>query len=114
VTLIFFCFVYFALLLLFFPAMSKSNSDVIRKSISLSGTVAEWADELAHKKGFGSNYSAYIADLIRHDKLLDSLPPAMGAMLTATADTPSVSSVTKNQAADQIVAVVRRATARRK
>jgi hypothetical protein len=46
----------------------KIKSDVVKRSISLSILVSEWADNLADQKGFGSNFSAYIADLIRRDK----------------------------------------------
>ena len=48
------------------------QSGVIRKSISLSRAVSDWADELSHKKGFGTNFSAYIADLVRKDKERES------------------------------------------
>ena len=54
--------------------MKKSKETVVKKSISLSIIVAEWADALAAKKGFGSNYSAYIADLIRRDRDRDEEP----------------------------------------
>jgi Arc/MetJ-type ribon-helix-helix transcriptional regulator len=47
--------------------MTDIRTGVVKKSISLSMVVADWADELAQTKGFGSNYSAYIADLIRRD-----------------------------------------------
>jgi hypothetical protein len=43
-------------------------SEVVKKSISLSRVVSLWADRLAAAKGFDSNFSAYIADLIRRDK----------------------------------------------
>lgn len=46
----------------------KTKSEAIKRSISLSFLVAEWADNLAEQKGFGTNFSAYIADLIRRDK----------------------------------------------
>ena len=47
--------------------MTEIRPSVVKKSISLSTVVADWADKLAQAKGFGSNYSAYIADLIRRD-----------------------------------------------
>lgn len=37
-------------------------------SISLSHAVYAWAVQLAEKKGFDNNFSAYIADLIRRDR----------------------------------------------
>jgi len=46
----------------------KSSSEVVKKSISLSKVVSAWADKLADSKGFGTNFSAYIADLIRRDQ----------------------------------------------
>jgi hypothetical protein len=76
--------------------MVKSESTVVKKSISLSKVVSEWADELSQKKGFGSNFSAYIADLIRRDRDRE-----MEINLAA-----NVSSVKKKQAADAIVELV--------
>jgi hypothetical protein len=43
-------------------------SEVVKRSISLSRVVSDWAESLADAKGFGTNFSAYIADLIRRDK----------------------------------------------
>ena len=43
----------------------------MKRSISLSNVVADWADELAARKGYATNFSAYIADLIRRDKERD-------------------------------------------
>ena len=43
-------------------------SEVVKRSISLSRVVSGWADILSESKGFGTNFSAYIADLIRRDK----------------------------------------------
>jgi hypothetical protein len=42
-------------------------SKVIKTAISLSPKVMTWGKALAEEKGFGSNFSAYIADLIRRD-----------------------------------------------
>ena len=76
---------------------------VVKKSISLSIVVAEWADGLASKKGFGSNYSAYIADLIRRDKERDDE--------LDLGQSPSGSSSHKiTKAADQIVDIIQEAT----
>ena len=47
--------------------MSKYKSSV-KRSISLSETVSRWADELAEKRGFGTNFSAFVADLVRREK----------------------------------------------
>jgi hypothetical protein len=91
--------------------MIKSNPDIVRKSISLSSTVAQWANELAHKKGFGSNFSAYIADLIRHDQHRDALVATAGNRLTGPVT--RVNSLTKTQAAEQVVAIVQDAARRR-
>ena len=43
-------------------------SEVVKRSISMSRLVSDWADALANSKGFGSNFSAYIADLVRRDR----------------------------------------------
>jgi hypothetical protein len=94
--------------------MTKANTDIVRKSISLSGAVAQWADDLAHEKGFGTNFSAYIADLIRHDRQRAEQSRAF----SMAGEMPQVNSLTKGQAAEQVVAVVqkmaRRTSARRK
>jgi hypothetical protein len=44
------------------------SSEVVKRSISLSRVVSDWAEGLADAKGFGTNFSAYIADLVRRDK----------------------------------------------
>jgi hypothetical protein len=85
--------------------MSRPKLDIVRKSISLSATVAGWADQLAHKKGFGSNYSAYIADLIRHD--WEEQPQDH---IGQPAKHDGVSSVSKSDAENKIVSVVHEAT----
>src|SRR5580698_10060773 len=83
--------------------MKLSRVEVVKKSISLSKTVSEWGDALAKRKGFGSNYSAYIADLIRRDKeRLDEM-----LLLEQTSSRESA------RAAEQFVAVVQK-TARAK
>ena len=43
------------------------NSQVVKTAISLTPVVLNWAKQLAEQKGFGSNFSAYVADLIRRD-----------------------------------------------
>ena len=43
------------------------KSQVIKTAISLTPVVLNWAKKLAEDKGFGSNFSAYVADLIRRD-----------------------------------------------
>jgi len=81
--------------------MTKVDSRVAKKSISLSRVVSVWADGLAAKKGFGTNFSAYIADLIRRDKEREDelqLSRIFG-----------VSSSKKSKAADAIVGVVQQA-----
>lgn len=40
-------------------------SGIIKRSISLSPLVNQWAEELAEARGFGTNFSAFCADLIR-------------------------------------------------
>ena len=44
------------------------KSQVIKTAISLTPVVLNWAKALAEEKGFGSNFSAYVADLIRRDQ----------------------------------------------
>jgi len=39
----------------------------IKRSVSFSDKVNNWAEEMADAKGF-DNFSAYIADLVRRDK----------------------------------------------
>ena len=51
-----------------YQVVMTEPSAVVKKSISLSKVVSDWADELAATKGFGTNFSAYIADLIRRDR----------------------------------------------
>ncbi len=46
----------------------RRKSQTEKLSVSLSKTVVSWAVELADKKGFDTNFSAYIADLIRRDR----------------------------------------------
>ena len=82
--------------------MTTSMPTVIKKSISLSIVVAGWADTLAMKKGFGSNYSADIADLIRRDKEKDDETQLIHA-------SPETSSRKLNKATDQIVDIVQEA-----
>ena len=57
--------------------MKVVNNNTVKASVSFSKTVAEWADELAKRKGFEKNFSAYIADLIRRDKECDGIKLAM-------------------------------------
>lgn len=47
---------------------ATGGEESIAKSISFSKTVYDWAMELADKKGYGTNFSAYIQDLIRRDR----------------------------------------------
>lgn len=52
--------------------MAKSQQSAgessVKKSVSFSETVFGWAEDLAKKKGYGTNFSAYIQDLIRRDR----------------------------------------------
>jgi hypothetical protein len=40
-------------------------NNIVKRSISLSPAVNKWAEELAESRGFGTNFSAFIADLVR-------------------------------------------------
>ena len=40
-------------------------NNIVKRSISLSPLVNQWAEELAEKRGFGTNFSAFLADLVR-------------------------------------------------
>lgn len=42
--------------------------NIIKRSISLSPLVNRWAEELAAERGFGTNFSAFIADLVRREQ----------------------------------------------
>jgi hypothetical protein len=44
------------------------KTKIAKTSISLSSVIMSWGKELAEEKGFADNFSAYVADLIRHDK----------------------------------------------
>ena len=44
------------------------KSQVKKTAISLTPVVLNWGKGLAEKKGFGTNFSAYVADLIRRDQ----------------------------------------------
>jgi hypothetical protein len=44
------------------------KTKIAKTSISLSSVIMTWGKELAEDKGFADNFSAYVADLIRHDK----------------------------------------------
>lgn len=91
--------------------MTKIDSMVVKKSISLSMVVSIWADALAVKKGFGANYSAYIADLIRRDKEReDELELSRIHLAGTRAEKPDVSSSKKRKAADAIVDAVQQAS----
>jgi hypothetical protein len=53
--------------------VNRTKSATIKKTISLSSLVAKWGQEMALKKGFDANFSAYVADLIRQDRNKDLL-----------------------------------------
>lgn len=58
----------------------RSKPESAKLSVSLSKTVYGWAVELAEKKGFDTNFSAYIADLIRRDQERDAEKKCGGAV----------------------------------
>lgn len=39
--------------------------NIVKRSISLSPQVNQWAEEMAAAKGYQNNFSAFLADLIR-------------------------------------------------
>lgn len=47
----------------------QASKTVVRTSISLTNVVYEWAQTQAEKQGFLNNFSGYIADLVRRDKV---------------------------------------------
>lgn len=47
--------------------------NVVKRSVSLDPKVNEWAEELAAARGFGTNFSAFVADLVREAQA--SKPP---------------------------------------
>jgi hypothetical protein len=79
----------------------RVKSIVIKKSISLSAVVAGWADDLADDKGYGTNFSAYIADLIRRDQERKDELLFLKTVNSSKANPPTLAS-----ACDQIVATV--------
>jgi hypothetical protein len=76
-------------------------SKVIKRSISLSPVIAGWADQLAETKGYGANFSAFIADLIRRSWEQDKNSASIPAQ-----ETPSINSLQATDAQAQIVKVV--------
>ena len=48
--------------------LRKAGQKSEKLSVSLSGKVHDWALQLAEDKGFGHNFSAYIAHLILRDQ----------------------------------------------
>jgi hypothetical protein len=46
----------------------KLKPVMVHRNVSLPKAIADWADDLATRKGHGSDFSAYVADLIRRDK----------------------------------------------
>lgn len=40
-------------------------NNIVKRSISLSPLVNKWAEQMAAERGFGTNFSAFCADLIR-------------------------------------------------
>ena len=51
-----------------YPAAAMKSRDDYRTTVSLAKVVWKWAEKLMKAKGFNDNFSAYVADLIRHDK----------------------------------------------
>ena len=47
-------------------------NNIVKRSISLSPRVNEWAEELAEKRGFGNNFSGFVADLVRRSQEQDA------------------------------------------
>lgn len=47
-------------------------NNIVKRSISLSPRVNEWAEELAEKRGFGTNFSGFLADLVRRAQEQDT------------------------------------------
>jgi hypothetical protein len=67
-------------------------NNIVKRSISLSPLVNKWAEDLAAERGFGTNFSAFVADLVRREQqsaaatLHDSpaLPPVPAELQTQT------------------------------
>lgn len=70
----------------------RNKPEGAKLSVSLSKVVHAWAVQLAEKKGFDTNFSAYIADLIRRDQERDAekkcnpvlVPPVHGGASSGT------------------------------
>lgn len=46
---------------------TESAAETVRATVSLPLRVRDWASEMCQEKGY-TNFSAYVADLIRRDK----------------------------------------------
>jgi len=51
-------------------------NNIVKRSISLSPLVNQWANEMAAKRGFGTNFSAFLADLVRRAQEQDAASSA--------------------------------------
>jgi hypothetical protein len=71
--------------------MREKEKDM-RTSVSLSGTVWKWAEELMREDGFNGNFSSFVADLVRRRK--ESRGPAE---LRETPPAYTVSTITPEQ-----------------
>lgn len=71
-------------------------SNIVKRSISLSPTVNTWAEEMAAERGFGTNFSAFIADLVRRAQEKDAAvalketPPPYNVSSSPSADSDSL------------------------
>jgi Arc/MetJ-type ribon-helix-helix transcriptional regulator len=74
---------------------------MVRRNIRLPKAVADWAEELAGRKGHASDISSYISDLIRRDKEKHD-----ESMVTAMGKRFDKSSVSPETAHHQIVRVI--------
>lgn len=60
---------------------TKKPTTVIKRTISLSPLVNQWAEEMAAAHGYESNFSSFLADLVRR---------AHNAEAAVAAETPNV------------------------
>lgn len=59
-------------------------NNIVKRSISLSPLVNQWAEELAAKRGFGTNFSAFLADLVRRAQESDVNSANVGQLSDAS------------------------------
>lgn len=86
--------------------------NIIKRSISLSPLVNQWAEQMASERGFGTNFSAFCADLIRRAQDAEGAnsPASMADKIVSAA----ISEAGANPAPAPVSYGAKKKTARRK